>query len=143
MEQITLGNFDPFARYTRPTIKIKIEGHKTLITNIKDISKSLNSDPQNISKFFSHEVCAQTKYNDKLGNMIINGNYTQPYLTQILNKYIELYVLCEQCNIPEVRLTLNKNKKVIGMCDSCGFCKKYDMDNKDVKHIKNQLLTKI
>ena len=44
-----------------------------------------------------------------------------------LDKFIEKYVLCPNCKLPEIHLRVRSKKEIHGKCESCGF--KGPMDN--------------
>ena len=39
---------------------------------------------------------------------------------KVLREFIERYVLCKQCSLPELKYTVEKNKK-IRICKSCSY----------------------
>jgi len=43
-----------------------------------------------------------------------------------LDKFIEKYILCQKCKLPEMLIKI-KNNKVIGNCECCGV--KSELDN--------------
>lgn len=47
------------------------------------------------------ELGAQTSYKDETEKSIVNGQHTAPALQQLLAKYIQGFVLCQNCGLPE------------------------------------------
>lgn len=54
-------------------------------------------------------------------NVILKGSINLNELETILEKYIEIHVLCKKCDNPETTLRLSKNKKeYVKDCIACG-----------------------
>lgn len=45
--------------------------------------------------------CVQTRYNEEDERAIVNGAHTNATLQQLVHKYVELFVLCPNCRLPE------------------------------------------
>lgn len=43
----------------------------------------------------------QTRYNEEDERAIVNGAHTNATLQQLVHKYVELFVLCPNCRLPE------------------------------------------
>gem|GEM_PF-1717156 len=112
---------DDFYRYTIPIIRIKIEGKgngvRTVLVNIVKITKCLNRPVDHILKFIEIELGTQSKCDNN--GCIIRGRCDVEQLAVILNKYIDIYVLCDQCNNPETALH-NKVDYIAAKCAACG-----------------------
>jgi translation initiation factor 5 len=97
---------DPFYIYKMPMLIISIKGKgngiKTDITNIEDISKSLSRSQTEIMKFFGYELGTLAK------GSIITGKFDENTITQLLDKYITKYVLCDICGNPETFFVVKK-----------------------------------
>lgn len=46
-------------------------------------------------------VARQTRYNEEDERAIVNGAHTNATLQQLVHKYVELFVLCPNCKLPE------------------------------------------
>ena len=46
-------------------------------------------------------VWLQTRYNEEDERAIVNGAHTNATLQQLVHKYVELFVLCPNCRLPE------------------------------------------
>lgn len=44
---------------------------------------------------------AQTRYNEEDERAIVNGAHMNATLQQLVHKYVELFVLCPNCRLPE------------------------------------------
>ena len=111
---------DPSYRYKMPRLIPKVEGRgngiKTVIVNINDIATSLNRDPSEITKYFGFELGAQTTMaavtpggGDGDERYIVNGSHSMNDLQNLIFKYIESFVLCKNCHLPETHYTIKIN----------------------------------
>ena len=121
---------DPKYRYQMPLLTTKIEGKginiHTNLTNVKNVATALRVPPGYILKFMGYELGSQVNF--KENNFSINGERNEDDVLKSLDKFIEKYVLCSQCHLPETVLTLAQDKRVVAVCKSCG--KSTDMDPK-------------
>ena len=107
-----------------PKMLAKIEGRgngiKTVILNMADISKALNVHPDCMhcfyctlpdiggsfismfnfadpTKYFGLELGSQSKFDKKSDRAVINGAHDTKQLSELLNKFIESFILCPNC----------------------------------------------
>lgn len=113
---------DASYRYKMPRLVTKVEGRgngiKTVIVNMVDIAKALHVDPGYPTKFFGIELGAQSKYNEATERAIVNGCHDQPDLAKLLEKFIDIFVLCPACRLPEIKMVVKKTVKID--CAACG-----------------------
>ncbi|KIY42843.1 hypothetical protein FISHEDRAFT_54621 [Fistulina hepatica ATCC 64428] len=114
---------DKFYRYRMPLLCTKIEGKgngiKTVIPNMTD--------------FFGCELGAQTSFDEKNERYIVNGAHDANRLRELLDIFIEKFVLCKSCKNPETELVILKtgrNEDIIRDCKACGERTKVDMRHK-------------
>ena len=135
------GGDDIFHRYKMPRILGKVEGRgngiKTRIVNCSQIAKALHRPPGYVCKFFGCELGAQTKINDGEDVYIVNGSHDQKLLTDTLNKFIQMYVLCPNCKLPETDLVLDKKGNIYHKCNACGAQQLVDMTHRVVTYMLN------
>jgi translation initiation factor 5 len=145
MEQTKMLNIpstikDPNYRYKMPKLVLTVQGSggntKTKLENIKDLATALTVPPDYPLKFIGKELGAQTDI--KNDAYLINGNHTVDKLQPFIDKFIEKYVLCPKCKLPEIRIFLKKEKSEIRCkCRACGTISKLDDKHKFSNHIKN------
>lgn len=140
-----IDNGDSFFRYQMPKLKMRKEGSgngiKTIIENIKDISKSLERDREEICKYLQLNLNTNKKWISAERKLILNGDFTKNEIEMKLKKYIEYYVICKHCNLPET-LYKKGNKQIKKMCKACGYKEKIEFDNKFTKFILSKLVNK-
>merc|ERR1712139_512688 len=85
--------------------------------------------PSYTTKFFGCELGAQSTFTTKEGEgdrAIVNGAHDTPTCQKLLDKFIDLYVLCDNCHLPEIDLYVKKGV-IQGACKACGW--RGDLDN--------------
>merc|ERR1712130_410892 len=121
-----------------PVVFGKIEGKgngiKTVIPNITDVATSLHRAPGEVTKYFGCELGAQTTYNADKDRAIVNGAHTDLVLQQLMHKYIDAFVLCPNCGLPETIYKI-KNGLIMHQCAACGAKEMVDMSHKLTNYI--------
>jgi translation initiation factor 5 len=123
---------DMFYRYKMPSINIKLggtgNGMFTIINNMDEIAKAINTPPEIVYKFISYTL--GSAYNEKKKSLTGHHNNLQ----EIIFDYINNFVICEHCGIPELSYSLNKkskkNIKLICYCSACGNLNNLRNNNK-------------
>ena len=133
---------DKFYRYRMPLLLTKIEGKgngiKTVVPNMSDVARALSRPPAYITKFFGCELGAQTPFDEKNDRYIVNGAHDATRLRELLDGFIDKFVLCRSCKNPETDLVILKsgrNEDIIRDCKACGERTGIDMRHKLVTFI--------
>ncbi|KII85210.1 hypothetical protein PLICRDRAFT_145990 [Plicaturopsis crispa FD-325 SS-3] len=128
---------DKFYRYRMPVLLTKIEGKgngiKTVIPNMADVARALSRPPTYPTKFFGCELGAQTSVDEKNDRYIVNGAHDAARLRELLDGFIEKFVLCRACKNPETDLvvtTKNRHEDIVRDCKACGELTGVDMRHK-------------
>jgi len=129
---------DPSYRYKMPRIQAVVEGRgngiRTVIVNMNDIAKALKRPPDYPTKWFGCELGAMSKFDPKTGRATVNGNHSQAQLSHLLASFIQKYVLCPQCGLPETDMYVKKDA-VKQDCRACGYNGFMDMAHRLTKSI--------
>lgn len=124
---------DPSYRYKMPSVIGKIEGKgngiKTVIVNISDLALSLHRDAGELNKFFGCEMGAQTTWNEADDRAVVNGAHTDQELQHCVYKYVDKFVLCPSCGLPETEYKY-KQGCIFHRCAACGAKDMVDMNHK-------------
>lgn len=119
------GVNDQFYRYKRSSVEVTYratgKGH-TKIENIKQISHELQTEPGNLIKYLKKQLNATF---DKEG--IIHAKVDKEKIETEIDKYIDLYVLCPRCKLPEYHA---------GYCNACGYSQASSSSTNLVKSLK-------
>ncbi|TFK91532.1 eukaryotic translation initiation factor 5 [Polyporus arcularius HHB13444] len=125
---------DKFYRYRMPVLTTKIEGKgngiKTVLPNMSDVARALSRPPTYPTKFFGCELGAQTSFDEKNDRYIVNGAHDATKLRELLDGFIEKFVLCKACKNPETDLIITKTDDIIRDCKACGERTGVDMRHK-------------
>lgn len=121
---------DPFYRYKRPTIDEKLEKNFIKIVNIDEISKSIQRTNNELCQWFKKRVGANVRVDG--GNLVINSKKNRNIeLEDILEEFIEGYVICRDCGNPETWYSPYKTRVLLN-CKACGgVCKLEKGDHSD------------
>lgn len=107
---------------------------KTAIPNISDVGLALHRNPGEVNKFFGTELGAQTRYNPDTDRAIVNGAHMDGVLQDIIKRYIDKFVLCPTCSLPETDYRI-KNGCIFHKCKACGAKEMVDMSHKLCNYI--------
>jgi translation initiation factor 5 len=120
-----------------PILTTKIEGKgngiKTVIPNMADVARALSRPPTYPTKFFGCELGAQTSFDEKNERYIVNGAHDANRLRELLDGFIDKFVLCKSCKNPETELVILKqgrSEDIIRDCKACGERTGVDMRHK-------------
>ena len=129
---------DPEYRYKMPRIVGKVEGRgngiKTAIPNMTQVALSLHRPPGEVTKFFGCELGAQTTWTEETERAIVNGAHATNVLQEKLSVYIEKFVLCPACKLPETNYKI-KSDMIYHQCVACGAREAVDMQHKLTTYI--------
>ncbi|TKC42774.1 hypothetical protein EI555_003843, partial [Monodon monoceros] len=109
-----------------PRLIAKVEGKgngiKTVIVNMVDIAKALNQRPTYPTKHLGCELRAQTQFDVKNDRYIASGSHEANKLQGTLDGFIKKFVLCPECENPEMDVHVNPKKQTIGnSCKAWGY----------------------
>lgn len=129
---------DPNYRYKMPKIIAATQGSggnvKTKLENLKEVAYALTVPSDYPLKFIGKELGSQTEIKNDVH--LINGSHPAEKLQTLLDKFIEKYVLCPKCKLPETRIFVKKGE-IRCKCRACGTISKLDDKHKFSNHIKN------
>lgn len=114
-----------FKRENRNSKKI------TVFENLDEFSIQLEFDKTKLLRIFGIMMSCKSgfyinenkgKTNKSFGYLL--GEYSNEDLKLNLYKFIKTYILCSQCDKPEISFSSSIE------CKACGYCKSYDKQNK-------------
>lgn len=131
---ICRDNHDPFYRYKMPPIQAKVEGRgngiKTAVLNVSDIARALNRPTTYIVKYFGFELGAQTSIMLDADRYLVNGVHEPARLQDVLDGFINKFVLCGSCKNPETEIAITKDEDLVRDCKACGKRTPMDLRHK-------------
>jgi translation initiation factor 5 len=65
------------------------------------------------------ELGTQTKFDEAADRAVVQGAHNAPDLQKSLEKFIEQFVLCPTCKLPEIKMKVKSSIKID--CAACGY----------------------
>ncbi|KAG0670619.1 eukaryotic translation initiation factor 5 [Maudiozyma exigua] len=131
---ICRDNHDPFYRYKMPPIQAKVEGRgngiKTALLNIADVARALNRPVPYVVKYFGFELGTQTSISVDKDRYLVNGVHEPAKLQDVLDGFINKFVLCGSCKNPETEIIITKSSDLVRDCKACGKRTPMDLRHK-------------
>ena len=119
----------------------KNQGAKTLILNISIIAQQLERNVLELCEFFKHKYNTRINYDSDAKVCELKGTIMRDVLQDDLRLFIQEFIICNQCGLPETEYRIKKtSKKLRKKCRSCGFKQKLE-ENKLTKFILKLLDT--
>lgn len=112
---------DPFYRYKMTKIGFKKEKTKTVVLNLDKIASELKVDFKFMINFMKSKLSIAIKIDNSDTNhvkVIISNHVDTNQIQNSLYEFIEMYVLCPKCRLPETVME-EKNKQTILNCNAC------------------------
>ena len=104
-------------RFKMPKADIFYEGNTTVLRNFDKITDTLNREANHLLKFFLGSVGTAGERSG--GRIIFQGKIPAKTLQDKLVEYVDIYVLCSECNRPDTHL-VKKGRTILIRCDACG-----------------------
>lgn len=82
------------------------------------------------TKYFGCELGAQATFNDTTERYIVNGAHDQNRMRELLDGFIDRFVLCQSCKNPETELIVSRDGYITSDCKACGYHGDIDMRHK-------------
>ena len=129
---------DPFYRYKRKKIIVEKRRNTCAITNLQEVAKSIDREPEYLAEFFKHKF--NVRFKESNDEYITTKSLTIEELESTIKDFIEDHVLCVKCRLPETEYYLDSNKLKVS-CKACGSA--YSMKSSPIKkHIIKNLKKK-
>ena len=104
-------------RFKVPNVKLMLQGNRSIWQNFQDIINVLNRPGREVIKFVSGQI--GTAGSIEGGNAIFNGKFNTEAITDVLNRYIDSYVICPVCTRPDTEIK-KVEKQYVLECSACG-----------------------
>merc|ERR1712060_510197 len=86
---------------------------------------------------FGTELGSQSTYSNVVGTgerAVVNGHHDTVVFQTMLDKFIDTYVLCKNCHLPEIDLVVKKSW-ISAKCAACGWAGDLDNNHKLARFI--------
>jgi translation initiation factor 2 subunit 2 len=104
-------------RFEMPKIDSFLQGPKTQVKNFASLAKTLRRENKELYKFFTKELGVPITIEGE--RLVINGKFFPNALQPILERYVNEFVLCKECNKPDTHYEDRSGIRVL-KCEACG-----------------------
>ena len=104
-------------RFKLPKAEIFYEGNTTVIKNFDKISDAINRDQDLILKFLLGGLGTAGEIVGP--RVVFQGKIPARSIQDKLKDYIDIYVICSECNKPDTHL-VKQGRTTLIRCDACG-----------------------
>jgi translation initiation factor 2 subunit 2 len=113
-------------RFEIPNIKGHIQGTKTIISNLQQITSHLHRPIEHVLKYLLKELATPGEIK-KNGSVILGRKISSSDFNSKIKKYADEFVFCKDCGKPDTEFTKEGNATFI-KCMVCGV--KYQIKSK-------------
>lgn len=104
-------------RLSIPDPNAQKDGAFTRLTNLEDIAQTVSRPPDHVHRFIQRDFGTNGKLTDGVGRY--NGSFSDSDFAAVIDAYVESYVLCAECGLPDTRLVTEDGTPML-RCDACG-----------------------
>lgn len=104
-------------RFEIPKIQGHVEGNKTILTNILQISSYLRRKPEHLLKFLLRELA--TSGSLKGERLILQRKVPSTKINEKIEQYVHEFVICRECKKPDTELQ-KQGQFMFLHCLACG-----------------------
>lgn len=113
----------PEKRVTKERLEIPapetlVQGNRTLVKNFESITNKMRRDPRHVGKFLAKELA--TSFAIEGGKLVLNTKVNDKLLNEKLKQYMEIFLYCKQCKLPDTRLEEVERGLTVMVCEACG-----------------------
>ncbi|NGM67884.1 translation initiation factor IF-2 subunit beta [Natronolimnobius sp. AArcel1] len=100
-----------------PDAKAQKDGAFTRFRNLGEIADVLSREDEHLHRFVQREMGTSGKLED--GRARYNGTFSDRDFELAVDAYVDEYVLCSECGLPDTRL-VREDRTPMLRCDACG-----------------------
>ncbi|OLS31449.1 MAG: Translation initiation factor 2 subunit beta [Candidatus Thorarchaeota archaeon AB_25] len=104
-------------RFQVPDVQLIVQGNRSIWQNFQEIINIVNRPGKEVLKFVSGQL--GTAGNIEGSNALFNGKFTTEQVEEVLNRYIESYVICPVCTRPDTDIAKDGAAYYL-TCSACG-----------------------
>ena len=104
-------------RFQVPDVQLIVQGNRSIWQNFQEIINIVNRPGKEVLKFVSGQL--GTAGNIEGSNALFNGKFTTEQVEEVLNRYIESYVICPVCTRPDTDIKKEGQAYYLS-CTACG-----------------------
>ena len=104
-------------RFQVPAVQLMVQGNRSIWQNFQEIINIVNRPGKEVLKFVSGQL--GTAGNIEGSNALFNGKFTTEQVDEVLNRYIDSYVICPVCTRPDTDIQKDGHAYYL-QCSACG-----------------------
>jgi translation initiation factor 2 subunit 2 len=105
-------------RFEIPDADVRQEGNVTVFENFQQVCDVVGRDEDHVMKFLQNEL-GTSGHIDESGRARLTGDFNDQRLDEALSAYVDEYVLCSECGLPDTQLDREQGAVVL-RCEACG-----------------------
>jgi translation initiation factor 2 subunit 2 len=106
------------SRFEVPDPETRSEGNHTIYENFQSTVDRLGRDDSHLLRFLQSELGTSAQLDDR-GRARFTGDFKQRRLADALDAYVDGFVRCSECGLPDTRLVEEQGTTML-KCDACG-----------------------
>ncbi len=104
-------------RFNVPEVQLMVQGNRSIWQNFQEIINILHRPGKEVLKFVAQQL--GTAGNIEGSNALFNGKFNQEQVDEVLNRYIDSYVICPVCTRPDTDIQKDAHAYYM-VCSACG-----------------------
>lgn len=109
---------DATSRLSLPDPELRQEGNASVYENFQGTLSTLNRTEAHLMKFLQDELGTSASIDDR-GRLRLTGEFQERRIQGALDEYVEGYVRCPECGLPDTRIETENGVEVL-RCEACG-----------------------
>lgn len=105
-------------RFEVPDPEVRQEGNVTVFENFQSVCRRLGREDEHVMKFLQNEV-GTSAHLDERNRARLTGEFDQDRLAAAIETYVDEYVRCPECGLPDTRLEREQDVEIL-RCEACG-----------------------
>ncbi|MFB6112520.1 MAG: translation initiation factor IF-2 subunit beta [Halodesulfurarchaeum sp.] len=105
-------------RFEVPDPDVRAEGNQTVFENFQSILSRLDREERHLLKFLQDELGTSAQI-DERGRARLTGEFSQRRVGDVIDDYVDTYVLCPECGLPDTSVTNEQGAELLE-CSACG-----------------------
>lgn len=104
-------------RFEIPKAESHVEGNKTIIINLSEISKILRRNSDHLARFLIKELGVPGKIDGE--RLVLNRKLPNSKINEKIPIYVKEFIICKECGKPDTEL-LREDRLSFVHCLACG-----------------------
>lgn len=107
-------------RWKLPEADVQVEGRTTILRNFDAMTDATRRESAHLMQFILRELGTAGDVDGT--RLVVQGKVAPKKMVDILNDYVETYVMCSECHRPDTKLE-KQDRTTLLRCEACGAFK--------------------